>query len=181
MLSVAPNSKHLRHYGSELQQTKPEKNPNRQLENLRPAALHRRGGGVSSLPANYITKTVFNQVSAATSATPTHPGGFLLSLTSCSGFMEDLGWERKKGKGMRVKCRYAPESHDNWCISTAGVPGKYWGWRYTGTVPSLGPLDGRFFTVLKTSVMLVERRDASGISLRCATVSANWPEKQDSP
>lgn len=78
MLSAAPNSQHLCHYGCELPQMKPGKNPNRQLEKLRPAALRRRGDGASSLPANYITKTLFNQVSSATSATPARPGGFLL-------------------------------------------------------------------------------------------------------
>lgn len=102
MLSAAPNSQHLCHYGCELPQTKPGKNPNRQLEKLRPAALRRHGDGASSLPANYITKTLFNQVSSATSATsatPARPGGFLLCLSSRSGLVEDLGRERMKEEG----------------------------------------------------------------------------------
>ena len=38
--AAVPSSKHLCHYGHELQRMKPGKNPNRQLDNLRPAALH---------------------------------------------------------------------------------------------------------------------------------------------
>lgn len=70
-LTVVPSSKHLCHHGCELQRMGPGKNPNRQLDNLRPAALHACSSGPSSLGANYITKTVFNQVLPVPSPTST--------------------------------------------------------------------------------------------------------------
>lgn len=60
--TVVPSSKHLCHHGCELLRKGPGKHPNRQLYNLRPAALDPCSSGPSSLGANYITKTVFNQV-----------------------------------------------------------------------------------------------------------------------
>lgn len=68
--TTVPSSKHLCHYGCELQRMRPGNNPNRQLDNLRPAALHPRSSGSSSLRANCITKTVFNQVLPVPSSTP---------------------------------------------------------------------------------------------------------------
>lgn len=70
---VVPSGKHLCHYGCELLRMRPGKNPNRQLDNLRPAALDPAAAGPSSLGANYITKTVFNQVLLVSSPTPPTP------------------------------------------------------------------------------------------------------------
>lgn len=75
-----------------------------------------------------------------------------------------------------MKGHPASESHDAWRrLSTGGLPGKDF------TAPSLGPPDARFSAILKTLVLLAERRSASGLSLSCANASANGAEKQASP
>lgn len=112
--NVVPSSKHLCHHGCELQRMGPGKNPNRQLDNLRPAALHPCSSGPSSLGANYITKTVFNQVLPVPSPTSTPqqlPSSVLyLPFASSHRFVQSVRWARKeqgiknKGLGCSSSC-----------------------------------------------------------------------------